>query len=109
MYLEDEISCLASILQHYLVFWSNKITSHIHVQSASKISHFVSTAMVIPSYFLSGVGAVAAGPAMAAPLLAEDRKIKTVSKCQKRGEKRSKAVLRGPSHVLYNHVLVHVL
>ena len=112
MYLEDEISCLASILQHYLVFWSNKITPHIHVRSASKISHFVSTVMAIPSYFLSGVGAVAAGPAMAAPpppLLAEDRKIKTVSKCQTRGEKRSKAVLRGPSHVLYNHVLVHVL
>ena len=39
---------------------------------------------------LRGVGAVAAGPAMAAPLLAEERKIKNVSKCQKRGEKRSK-------------------
>ena len=38
-----------------------------------------------------GVGAVVAGPAMAAPLLAEDpdRKIKNVSKYQKRGEKRS--------------------
>ena len=62
----------------------------------------------IISFSVRGVGAVAAGPAMAAPLLAEDRKIKTVSKCQKRGEKKIEiAVLRGPSHVLYNHV--HVL
>ena len=55
-----------------------------------------------------GVGAVATGLAMATPLLAEDRKITIVSKCQKRGEKKIEiAVLRGPSHVLYNHV--HVL
>ena len=46
------------------------------------------------SWPVRGVGAVAAGPAMAAPLLAEDGKIKTVSKCQTRREKWSK--LRPP-------------
>ena len=51
------------------------------------------SAQLIPNVLIrlcQGVGAIAAGPAMAAPLLAEDRKIKNVSKCQKRGEKRSK-------------------
>ena len=43
-----------------------------------------------PPWRSRGVGAVAAGPAMAAPLLAEERTIKNVSKCQRRGEKRSK-------------------
>ena len=55
-----------------------------------------------------GVGAVAAGPAIAAPLLSEDRKIKICLKMPKtRRNKIVIAVLHGPSHVLYNHV--HVL
>ena len=43
---------------------------------------------------------------MAAPLLAEERRIKTVSKCQNEEKKFKIAVLRGPSHVL--HLLMYV-